>query len=317
MKLRTRLVATVTAVITVASGLIGTFSVTTAYQNSITEIDAGLRQVLAAPRDEVLFAKGALNFFADDVIVPVALGVVLNDGSIAVVRAAGSVYEPLPFPELTTTELGEAQIEPITVLSSNPNYRVLVAEGGPGVDLIAAAPLSSVQEQINLLLWRTALAVIFISIIAGVLVWWFVSTNLAPVSEMVSTADAIAGGDLNRRVPQTEPGSEIGVLASALNRMISSLQYSVSQRAESEQQMRRFLGDASHELRTPLTVIRGYAEILNSDATTTAAHRLEQRILQWQALYAEWMDLESPLAKAPSRSQEAIAALISSRSATG
>ena len=42
MKLRTRLVATVTAVITVASGLIGTFSVTTAYQNSITEIDAGL-----------------------------------------------------------------------------------------------------------------------------------------------------------------------------------------------------------------------------------------------------------------------------------
>ena len=62
MKLRTRLVATVTAVITVASGLIGTFSVTTAYQNSITEIDAGLRQVLAAPRDEVLFAKGALNF---------------------------------------------------------------------------------------------------------------------------------------------------------------------------------------------------------------------------------------------------------------
>ena len=273
MKLRTRLVATVTAVITVASGLIGTFSVTTAYQNSITEIDAGLRQVLAAPRDEVLFAKGALNFFADDVIVPVALGVVLNDGSIAVVRAAGSVYEPLPFPELTTTELGEAQIEPITVLSSNPNYRVLVAEGGPGVDLIAAAPLSSVQEQINLLLWRTALAVIFISIIAGVLVWWFVSTNLAPVSEMVSTADAIAGGDLNRRVPQTEPGSEIGVLASALNRMISSLQYSVSQRAESEQQMRRFLGDASHELRTPLTVIRGYAEILNSDATTTADQR--------------------------------------------
>ena len=47
------------------------------------------------------------------------------------------------------------------------------------------------------------------------------------------------------------------------------------------------------------------------------AHRLEQRILQWQTLYAEWMDLESPLAKAPPRSQEAIAALISSKSATG
>lgn len=46
-------------------------------------------------------------------------------------------------------------------------------------------------------------------------------------------------------------------------------------------------------------------------------HRLEQRLLQWQALYADWMELESPLAKAPPRSQAAIAALISSRSATG
>ncbi|MFZ9751809.1 MAG: hypothetical protein ACO3CN_06920, partial [Candidatus Nanopelagicales bacterium] len=76
MKLRTRLVATVTAVLTVASGLIGAFSVSTAYRNAMTEIDLGLAQVLAAPRDQTLFAGGALNFFADDVVVPVALGVV-------------------------------------------------------------------------------------------------------------------------------------------------------------------------------------------------------------------------------------------------
>lgn len=47
------------------------------------------------------------------------------------------------------------------------------------------------------------------------------------------------------------------------------------------------------------------------------AHRLEQRILQWQALYAEWMELGSLLSKAPPRSQAAIAPLISSKSATG
>lgn len=47
------------------------------------------------------------------------------------------------------------------------------------------------------------------------------------------------------------------------------------------------------------------------------AHRLEQRILQWQALYADWMELEALPAKAPPRSQAAIAPLISSRSATG
>lgn len=273
MKLRTRLVATVTAVITVASGLIGGFSVSTAYQNAMTEVDSGLREVLAAPRNDSLFAGGALNFFATDVVVPVALGVVLNDGSVAVVRAAGSVYEPLPFPTLTEIQLNQAVQTPITVESVEPAYRVLIAEGGPGVNLVAAAPLNSVQEQIALLLGRTVLAVILISILAAALVWWFVSRNLAPVTEMVATADAIAGGDLDRRVPQTEPGSEIGVLASALNRMISSLQQSVDERAASETRMRRFLGDASHELRTPLTVIRGYAEILNSDANTSAEQR--------------------------------------------
>ncbi len=288
MKLRTRLVATVTAVITVASGLIGGFSVSTAYQNAMTEVDSGLREVLAAPRNESLFAGGALNFFATDVVVPVALGVVLNDGSVAVVRAAGSVYEPLPFPELTQSELNQAVQTPITVESVEPAYRVLIAEGGPGVNLVAAAPLNSVQEQIALLLGRTVLAVILISILAAGLVWWFVSRNLAPVTEMVATADAIAGGDLDRRVPQTEPGSEIGILASALNRMISSLQQSVDERAASETRMRRFLGDASHELRTPLTVIRGYAEILNSDANTSA----EQRSRAAQRIDAESARME-------------------------
>lgn len=58
---------------------------------------------------------------------------------------------------------------------------------------------------------------------------------------------------------------------------------------------------------------RGYASGLEPGP----AHRLEQRILQWQALYAEWMELESLLAKAPPRNQAAIAPLISSRSATG
>jgi len=58
---------------------------------------------------------------------------------------------------------------------------------------------------------------------------------------------------------------------------------------------------------------RGYSSGLEPGP----AHRLEQRILQWQTLYAEWMELESLLTKAPPRSQAATAPLISSRSATG
>ena len=58
---------------------------------------------------------------------------------------------------------------------------------------------------------------------------------------------------------------------------------------------------------------RGYSSGLEPGP----AHRLEQRILQWQTLYSEWMELESLLTNAPPRSQAAIAPLISSKSATG
>lgn len=58
---------------------------------------------------------------------------------------------------------------------------------------------------------------------------------------------------------------------------------------------------------------RGY----DSGLEPGPAHQLEQRILHWQALYAEWMELDSLQPKAPPLSQAAIAPLMSRKSATG
>jgi two-component system OmpR family sensor kinase len=55
--------------------------------------------------------------------------------------------------------------------------------------------------------------------------------------------------------------------------MISSLRSSLRAKDESEQGMRRFLGDASHELRTPLTVIKGYGEMLKDAENLDPAQR--------------------------------------------
>jgi len=94
-----------------------------------------------------------------------------------------------------------------------------------------------------------------------------VQANLRPLVDIEETAGEIAEGHLNRRVPERDPGTEIGRLGRSLNVMLSQIEAAFHAREESEaaahqseERMRRFIADASHELRTPLTAIRGFAE---------------------------------------------------------
>ncbi len=108
-----------------------------------------------------------------------------------------------------------------------------------------------------------------------------VRASLRPLSDIERTAQAIAAGDLGRRVPDQDPRTEVGGLGRSLNAMLAQIEAAfrartaseeAAKRSEdaahvsaiianrSEERMRQFVADASHELRTPLTAIRGYAE---------------------------------------------------------
>jgi two-component system, OmpR family, sensor kinase len=100
--------------------------------------------------------------------------------------------------------------------------------------------------------------------IAGIAI---VRSSLRPLSDIEVTAEAIAAGDLSRRVPDRDPRTEVGRLGRALNTMLAQVEAAFHAREKSEasarwseERMRQFVADASHELRTPLTAIRGYAE---------------------------------------------------------
>src|SRR5215813_3454093 len=100
--------------------------------------------------------------------------------------------------------------------------------------------------------------------VAGVMA---VRASLRPLTDIEQTAQAIASGDLARRVPDRDPRTEVGRLGRSLNAMLSQIEAAFHARAKSEaaarrseERMRQFVADASHELRTPLTAIRGYAE---------------------------------------------------------
>jgi two-component system, OmpR family, sensor kinase len=107
-------------------------------------------------------------------------------------------------------------------------------------------------------------AIVCVLALAGVVV---VRSNLRALVEIEETAEEIAAGHLNLRVPERDPRTEIGSLGRSLNIMLSQIETAFHAREQSEaaahqseERMRRFVADASHELRTPLTAIRGFAE---------------------------------------------------------
>ena len=97
----------------------------------------------------------------------------------------------------------------------------------------------------------------------AVAAWLLIKRDLRPLETMAVTADAIAAGDLTRRVQPAEPRTEVGRLGLSLNTMLSRIEEAFAERAATEEKLRRFLADASHELRTPLTSIRGYSEVFD------------------------------------------------------
>ena len=136
----------------------------------------------------------------------------------------------------------------------------------PGT-LIVGADLGHLDQAVGWLakvdLVVSAIIVVALAIVGVAMV----RASLRPLTDIEHTAEAIAAGDLSRRVPYYDPRTEMGRLATSLNVMLAHVESAFRARAQSEaaarhseERMRRFLADASHELRTPLTAIRGYAE---------------------------------------------------------
>ena len=148
-------------------------------------------------------------------------------------------------------------------------WRVLLTPLGSGQTFVLATSLDDVDattSRLRRIVLLVDLAVLLLGALVGLAA---VRGSLRPLVRIEETAEAIAGGDLSRRVPEEgSPHTEVGRLSRALNGMLSQLEIAFAARAASEERMRRFMADASHELRTPLTSIQGFAELYRQGAVT-------------------------------------------------
>ncbi len=183
--------------------------------------------------------------------------------------------------------------------------------------LVVGVDLGSIDATIGTLtMIDLAVSGVVIVILAGVGVA-LIRASLRPLAEIEHTAGAIAAGDLSRRVPDGDPGTEVGSLARSLNMMLSQIEHAFRARAaseatarHSEERMRRFVADASHELRTPLSVIRGFAEYyrqrggLREDELDRMIRRVEDEAARMGMLVEDLLllarlDQQRPLLRRP------------------
>ena len=131
--------------------------------------------------------------------------------------------------------------------------------------LYIADPLTPVSDAQASLLRTFALVgslALALAVAAGVLIAALIAR---PLRRMAGVAAAVDSGDLSLRAGAVGARGEVGVLATAFDRMLERLE-----RAFARQ--RDFVSDASHELRTPLAVLRAQVELLDRETDEHARH---------------------------------------------
>lgn len=107
-----------------------------------------------------------------------------------------------------------------------------------------AVHLSELDRHLKTLYARVAAAALLAMAGAGIICYYFARRHAEPMVELTGFADAVAQGDLNRRILRKEKG-EIGTLAAALNSMAESLGRLLSETASEKAQLLTILSSMS------------------------------------------------------------------------
>jgi two-component system OmpR family sensor kinase len=161
--------------------------------------------------------------------------------------------------------------DPTTVnLDGLGSYRVAAAVFSNGDMMVTGLPLTEVQDTLSGLAIVIGIVTVIGVILAAFLAAVIVRIALRPLQRVIATATHVAELPLDRgevalgvRVPaaDADPGTEVGQVGAAINRMLGHVASALTARQASENKVRQFVADASHELRTPLASIRGYSEL--------------------------------------------------------
>ena len=288
--LRTRLLVSLLAFAAVGLALFGVVTGLLLRQSLVTRIDAQLQDtttkstVADRPPPRPLPASGVPSLPSNFRVY------FFNPDGSPGPQQKPDVHETA-LPQLPTMTIASVKQHGTAVFTANDidgstQWRVIVAVQQPnrwqpqGGTVAVAAMLSDTQSTVVTMAGVELAAGAILLLLLGLTGLIVVRIGLLPLTKIENTAVAIAGGELDRRVADTDPRTETGRLGASLNVMLARISAALTASAQSEHRLRRFVADASHELRTPLTSIRGFAELYRRGGAPSDAdvERLMARI---------------------------------------
>jgi len=275
--LRTRLVLVAMALLVAICGAVGLFSYASMDLFLTRQLDTQLDQAShrssefgrpssddSGRRPDPLEARGqgvgTLNARIVDDEVSRA-GFLAGDGAVKSLSPADNKVL------LTLTPSGV----PVDRTLSAGAYRLTAARAPYGDVLVTGLPLAEKQNTLTSLVWTMVVVSAGGLVLIGLAGTALIRRTMKPLEQLSEVATKVSrlpldAGEvaLGVRVPTSaaHPGTEVGSVGYALNKMLDNVSNALEARQESEMKVRQFVADASHELRTPLTAIRGYTELM-------------------------------------------------------
>ncbi|HEY0981685.1 ATP-binding protein [Schlesneria sp.] len=160
----------------------------------------------------------------------------------------------IPYPDLHVGSDGLPRWAFRTRPGDHHLYREVVHAGMWNMNLLVGRSLKNdiiAHHRAGLLLAVAGLVILAGGVLGG---GWLSARAILPISAMTATAESISAQNLSQRIDVQETDSELGQLASVLNRTFDRLQGAFERQSQ-------FTADASHELRTPLSVISAHTEL--------------------------------------------------------
>ena len=168
--------------------------------------------------------------------------------------ASWSDLGSLPTALLREARDGEPLTETLHLAQREHGIRRVVGAIGPDMLLEIGQSLEADEELIATILQGFLLMLVAVLLLGGPIGWFLARRALGAIGKVTRTADAIARGALDRRVPVGTQGDELDLLAVTFNTMLNRIQALIIG-------MREMTDNLAHDLRSPLGRIRTAAEM--------------------------------------------------------
>lgn len=120
------------------------------------------------------------------------------------------------------------------------------------------------------------------AVVLAVLLFLLSQRMFRPLNMLEKSAQAVAAGDYDRRVPPSGV-SDLDALGKSFNEMAASVRRHIDALERENQQQRRFVANLAHEMKTPMTAMIGYSDLLLGERVPEAQRREAYQYISQQA----------------------------------